>query len=200
MTTSSPVARLGLVGSGPALVRAIEAFKAVPQAVIVVVADSGQSEGARLARSLSIPLVTNPMEVYRTNADLIIELNGDSRLYERLLAVKPPGIEVMSVRGARLLIDLFMGSDGSGSAGAPPKRALVVVAAERLELYEYLRERFEGIRGVEVRLDRRQGERRQRLRAQASERRQTDRRSQPGIDAELRSRGFAIVHVQSRVS
>jgi hypothetical protein len=34
-------------------------------------------------------------------------VGGDEREYERLLAIKPPGIEVMGADGARLLLSLL---------------------------------------------------------------------------------------------
>lgn len=100
--------RFGLVGTGPEVVEAIEALRAVPGVEIAVVADaSDRSEGARLAQSLKLPLEKNWMAVFRTDANVVLELNGDDRQYERLLSIKPPGVEVMSVRGARLLIGLL---------------------------------------------------------------------------------------------
>ena len=47
------------------------------------------------------------MEVFKTEANLVLEVSGDERQYERLLSIKPPGVEVMSVRGARLFMDLL---------------------------------------------------------------------------------------------
>ncbi len=100
--------RFGLVGTGPEVVEAIEALRGVPGVEIAVVADaSDRSEGARLAQSLKLPLEKNWMAVFRTDANVVLELNGDDRQYERLLSIKPPGVEVMSVRGARLLIGLL---------------------------------------------------------------------------------------------
>ncbi len=111
--------KLGLVGTGADLVRAIEALKAVPTVEIAVVADaSDRSEGAKLAQSLKLPLVKNAMEVFRSKANIVLELNGDERQYERLLSVKPPGTEVMSVKGARLLINLIKQTTGN-TAAAP---------------------------------------------------------------------------------
>jgi len=111
--------RLGLVGTGKDLVRAIEALKSVPSVEIVVVSDaSDRSDGGKLAKTLQLNLVKNAMEVFRTQANIILEVNGDERQYERLLSIKPPGVEVVSVRGARLLIDLF--TRVGGGAPAPP--------------------------------------------------------------------------------
>src|SRR5919108_3076691 len=106
--TIDTVVRLGLVGTGGELVKAIEALKGLPTVEISIVADaSDRSEGARLAQSLKLPLVKNAMEVFRSKANIVLEVNGDERQYERLLSIKPPGIEVMSIKGARLLINLL---------------------------------------------------------------------------------------------
>src|SRR5574341_2614713 len=103
--TADTSVRLGLVGTGGELVKAIEALRGVANVEIAVVADaSDRSEGARLAQSLKLPLVKNAMEVFRSKANIVLEVNGDEKQYERRLSVKPPGAEVMSVKGARLLI------------------------------------------------------------------------------------------------
>jgi hypothetical protein len=197
VATPEPSARLALIGSGPVLVRAIEAFRAAQGAAITVVVDvSGASEGSRLARSLGIQILTNPMEIFRTSADLVLELNGDARQYERLLAVKPSGVEVMSVRGARLLMEAYaQGAAARSQAAAAPEPhdpVRFVVSANQPKLYEYLPQSLAGIPGIEVLADRRAADRRQRPRSQATDRRAADRRRHPGIDEDLRVRGFAI--------
>lgn len=113
--------RFGLVGTGPEVVEAIEALRNMPGVEIAVVADaSDRSEGARLAQRLGLPLEKNWMGVFRTDANVVLELNGDDRQYERLLSIKPPGVEVMSVRGARLLIGLLKQvAGGIPAAGTP---------------------------------------------------------------------------------
>jgi len=118
-SSSDTVVRLGLVGTGPEMVEAIEALRKVSTVEIAVIADSSdRSEGAKLAKSLKLPLEKNWMAVFRTDANLILEVNGDDRQYERLLSIKPPGVEVMSIRGARLLIQLLkqLGEGGQGAA------------------------------------------------------------------------------------
>jgi signal transduction histidine kinase/CheY-like chemotaxis protein len=120
--------RFGLVGTGADLVKAIQALQGLSGAEIVVIADpSDRSEGARLAHSLKLPVVKNLSEVYsaKTKANVVVEVSGDQRQYERLLQIKPPSVEVLSVRGARLLIQLITGgapgiSAGSASAPAAP--------------------------------------------------------------------------------
>jgi hypothetical protein len=51
---------------------------------------------------------------------------------------------------------------------------------------------------VDVIFDRREGERRQRSALEKVERRQTDRRSRPEVDAELRARPHVVVPVEPR--
>ncbi len=102
------------------MVDAIEALRKVSAVEITVVADSSdRSEGAKLAKSLKLPLEKNWMAVFRTDANLILEVNGDDRQYERLLSIKPPGVEVMSIRGATLLIQLLKQLGESGQAAEP---------------------------------------------------------------------------------
>ena len=115
--------KIGLVGTGIHLVHAIEALRAVPSVTIAIVADaSDRSEGGKLAKSLQLPVVKNAMEVFKTEANIVLEVTGDERQYERLLSIKPPGVEVMSVRGARLLMDLLKKAEvapGAGEGGGP---------------------------------------------------------------------------------
>src|SRR5262245_13506707 len=115
--------KLGLVGTGIHLVQAIESLRAMPGVTIAIVADaSDRSEGGKLAKSLHLPLVKNAMEVFKTEANLVLEVSGDERQYERLLSIKPPGVEVMSVRGARMLMDLLKKAEAGPAGGdaAPP--------------------------------------------------------------------------------
>lgn len=70
---------------------------------------------------------------------------------------------------------------------------LFVVAQDKPDLCDYLRGWFSGIPTVQVMLDRRQGERRQRAEANEPGRRRVDRRTQKEIEAEIRQTGFAII-------
>ena len=74
---------------------------------------------------------------------------------------------------------------------------LFVVAQDKPDLCDYLRGWFSGIPTVEVVMDRRQGERRQRAEINKPGRRRGERRSQKEIDAEIRQTGFAIVGASS---
>lgn len=70
---------------------------------------------------------------------------------------------------------------------------LFVVAQDKPDLCDYLRGWFSGIPTVQVMLDRRQGERRQRAEANEVGQRRVDRRTQKEIEAEIRQTGFAII-------
>jgi hypothetical protein len=69
---------------------------------------------------------------------------------------------------------------------------LFIVARSKPTLYDDLKRELDG-RPVTVILDRREGERRQRLEPGAAERRARDRRRQAAFDETLRARGFAVV-------
>src|SRR5262249_61840022 len=107
---------LARVGTGAQLVKAIETLRGLGGVRVIVVADaSDRSEGGKLAKSLHLPVIKNPMDVYRTDANLVLEVNGDERQYERLLSIKPPGVEVMGILGGRFLIALL--KQAAGNAG-----------------------------------------------------------------------------------
>ena len=78
--------KVGLVGTGIHLVQAIESLRAIPGVTIAIVVDaSDRSEGGKLAKSLQLPVVKNAMEVFKTDANFVLEVSGDERAYERLL-------------------------------------------------------------------------------------------------------------------
>ena len=72
-------------------------------------------------------------------------------------------------------------------------RYLLIVARDQPDLWRYLKDDFTGDDKVEVILDRRRGERRQRVQLREPERRQGERRRQPSIDKALPFRSFVIV-------
>ncbi|OGK99148.1 MAG: hypothetical protein A3E31_13645 [Candidatus Rokubacteria bacterium RIFCSPHIGHO2_12_FULL_73_22] len=74
-------------------------------------------------------------------------------------------------------------------------RLLFVVAPERRDLYEALRQVLAAERGVEVILDRRVRKRRGRDEPPAAERRRFARRARAHEDAEVRARGFTVVRL-----
>jgi len=74
-------------------------------------------------------------------------------------------------------------------------RLLFVVAPERRDLYEALRQVLAAERGVEVILDRRVRKRRGRDEPPAAERRRTSASSRAHEDAEVRARGFTVVRL-----
>ncbi len=75
-------------------------------------------------------------------------------------------------------------------------RRLFIVARGNPVLYEDLAQQFAHEKNVEIILDRRLGERRQRVQAHAFERRRAERRRQPGLDDELRSHGFVFIRCE----
>ena len=75
------------------------------------------------------------------------------------------------------------------------ERLLFVVAQERRDLYEALRQVFANERGVEVILDRRLQKRRQREAPPAAERRRFGRRARSLEDTEVRARGWTVVRM-----
>mgnify|MGYP001569806234 FL=1 len=72
-------------------------------------------------------------------------------------------------------------------------RYLLIVARTEPDLWRYLKHNFAGDDKVEVILDRRRGERRQRIQPHEPERRQADRRRRPSLDSDLRYRFLVIV-------
>jgi len=74
-------------------------------------------------------------------------------------------------------------------------RNLFVVSRRHPDLYEYLRERFAGDSAVEVILDRRIGQRRRHQAPHGAERRRTERRQRPEVEAELQTRSHAIITI-----
>ncbi len=70
------------------------------------------------------------------------------------------------------------------------RRYLFIVSQGATDLYEHVKRNFACDREVEVLLDRRRGERRQRVEAYEPERRQADHRRPPGSHESLRSIGF----------
>src|SRR5262245_27835371 len=137
--------KLGLVGTGVHLVNAIEALRVLPGVTIAIVADaSDRSEGGKLAKTLHLQVVKNAMEVFKAEANIVLEVSGDDRQYERLLSIKPANVEVMSVRGARLLMDLLKKVDvvPAGEGGAPaaaPGNGVDVLAPLTAGLQDALR-------------------------------------------------------------
>jgi hypothetical protein len=72
-------------------------------------------------------------------------------------------------------------------------RYLILVARDRVDLFEYLQQKFVTEIDVEVRYERRMSERRQRPAVKPLDRRRRDRRTKPPLNAELRRFGFAII-------
>lgn len=70
---------------------------------------------------------------------------------------------------------------------------LLIVARNQSDLWRYLKDNFAADQKVEVILDRRRAERRQRIQPQEPERRQGERRRRPSIDNDLSYRFFVII-------
>jgi hypothetical protein len=76
----------------------------------------------------------------------------------------------------------------------PGARQVLIVAKNRVKLYQYMRRAFQGNESVRVLLDQRAGERRRpSSSAPEAERRQGDRRQARHVDDLLRVLGWAIV-------
>jgi len=73
------------------------------------------------------------------------------------------------------------------------RRRLFLVAQHHEALYDWALQELSDNEQLQVIRDRRVGERRRRESAPASERRRGDRRLRPHVDAELASRGHAVV-------
>ena len=71
-------------------------------------------------------------------------------------------------------------------------RYLLIVARNQPDLWRYLKNNFAGDEKVEVILDRRRGERRQRIQSHEPERRGAERRRQPSLDKDLNYRSLVI--------
>jgi len=72
-------------------------------------------------------------------------------------------------------------------------RVLIVVARDQPDLWQSLTRHFEANKDVQVLLDRRQGERRQRVQTYERDRRGPDRRRPPCIENDVSSRQYVIV-------
>ena len=79
------------------------------------------------------------------------------------------------------------------SLTSPSDRFLFIVSRGHAKLATSLQQHFTGDTTVQVIVDRRRGERRQRLAEITAERRRADRRIRPHVDKELRLTSFAMV-------
>jgi hypothetical protein len=75
-------------------------------------------------------------------------------------------------------------------------RYLIIVARDQPALCEYLTRNFAGDEKAQVILDRRRGERRQKVQPHEPERRRAARRQRRGIEQNLRSRSVVIIQVE----
>ena len=72
---------------------------------------------------------------------------------------------------------------------------LMIVARDRMPLYERLREEFDAEETVDVVLDRRVGDRRRGTQPISAEQRRAERR-RAGLDNQLKRIGWATIHVR----
>ncbi|MBI2218553.1 MAG: hypothetical protein HYU51_14790 [Candidatus Rokubacteria bacterium] len=84
---------------------------------------------------------------------------------------------------------------GTGRGASVMDRLVFVVHQDRKDLYERFRVLLDSEPGVEVVLERRLRQRRQRDGAHAHERRRWDRRVRPLVDTEVAARGWTVVRV-----
>lgn len=75
-------------------------------------------------------------------------------------------------------------------------RYLVIVARTELDLYNHLKRAFTGDNKVQVLLDRRQAQRRQRAEPHELERRRVDRRRQRSLEQDLRVYGSVLTRIR----
>jgi hypothetical protein len=86
-----------------------------------------------------------------------------------------------------------IGGDAPMALTSPPDRFLFIVSRGNAKLASELQHHFTGDTTVQVVVDRRYGERRQRSADITADRRRADRRTRPHVDKELRLTSFAIV-------
>jgi hypothetical protein len=105
---AQPRIKLALVATGAELVQAVDAFDRPSTIEIGAVVDAqDRAAGARLAERLRVAPAKSPVDAFKAKPNIVLLVGGDEREYERLLAIKPPGIEVMRAYGARLLLSLL---------------------------------------------------------------------------------------------
>lgn len=76
------------------------------------------------------------------------------------------------------------------STSFPGLELLVIIAGRESALYDYLRSRLSGVKGVHVMFERRRSDRRRQVRAVSNDRRQRDRRVRRGQTSAL---GYTLV-------
>src|SRR2546427_1025449 len=143
---------------------------------------------------------------------------GKSALYEFVRRLRVPGSGYRRCPGCRALLRDSTGTCPHGglswrstlsspallpadapersreeSAGPAGERYLVIAAPDRHELYEYFKRKLGRAAGIEVVRERRAADRRTPATVPSLDRRRQNRRARPGLDAELRAFGFAIV-------
>ena len=82
----------------------------------------------------------------------------------------------------------------------PPVRGLLIVARDRVDLYEALQHAYSDSETITVLLDRRQGERRQSIQPVAGDRRRGERRSLLSLADDLRCQQYVLARPHYRRS
>ncbi len=77
-------------------------------------------------------------------------------------------------------------------------QSLIIVARDRLDLWQALTQQLAAEENIVILLDRRHGERRQSAQPCGPDRRRTDRRSGPNLEEDVRSRQYVIVRPKAR--
>jgi len=78
--------------------------------------------------------------------------------------------------------------------------SLLIVTRNKPGLFEYVKRLVAKYPRIQVMLDRRRGERRERISPIGGDRRRAERRSQPEVTDELRARGWAMTRRRARDS
>jgi hypothetical protein len=80
----------------------------------------------------------------------------------------------------------------------PPMRDLLIVARDRVHLYEFLQHAYGGSEEITILLDRRNGDRRQAAQPVLEERRGRERRRPPTVADDVRFQPYVLVSPHSR--
>lgn len=126
---------VALIGGGRAAVILLDFFSALKEAKIVGVSDlNADAPGMLHAQKLGIPTTTRSEElVKRSNAQLIVELTGNSKVQETLAKAVLPGQEIMSSSCAKLMCDMIVAQSGRDAKVAETVSEEFRSSTERLQ-------------------------------------------------------------------
>src|SRR5262249_9414356 len=184
-----PDAQVPLLSAAAELVAVLEAFE---------VGRDSRREGSRKDQSRG----PEPGAAARETSGPVASLTGSAGLRLVNPAAPSAGPQPSASEGALAkspdVTLLTAWRDYVAQFRTPNARYLVITAKDQASLYDFFRRTFAGVETVEVRIDRRLGERRPQADSVAVDGRQADRRSRPEVDAELRASGFAFVRSVTR--